>query len=392
MRRTAVAALSAALLLAAVPPARGADQPPVEIDVILSMAGPLTFLGQAEYATLGALETNVNRRGGIRGRPVHFVFHDDKSEPQVAVQLVNAVLAKHPAIFLGSTSAASCLAMAPLVASGPVEFCLSPSIHPARGGFVFSASVDVRDCWIALIRYFRERGLTRIAILTGTDLAGRDADVSLATALDLPENKDRGITIVSHQHFNPTDLTVAAQIAQIKAANPQAAILWAAGTPFATLLRGAAEAGLDVPIGASNANLTYVQMKQYASFLPKELVFPGLPFLARQASSRRAREVQAQFFEVCAAAGIRPDFLYNFAWDPGMIAIDAFRALGTGATTEQVRSYIAGLHGYTGLSGDYDFRDGSQRGLTERNITLMRWDTGKETWDAVSRPGGMPLR
>jgi branched-chain amino acid transport system substrate-binding protein len=102
--------------------------------------------------------------------------------------------------------------------------------------------------------------------------------------------------------------------------------------------------------------------------------------------------VQAQFFEVCAAAGIRPDFLYNFAWDPGMIAIDAFRTLGIGATAEQVRGYIAGLHGYTGLSGDYDFRDGSQRGLTEQNVMLVRWDADKETWNAVSRPGGQPLR
>ncbi len=183
--------------------------------------------------------------------------------------------------------------MAPITAAnGPVEFCFSPSIAPPtpRGGYLFSASIAVRDSsWAALVRYFRARGLKRIGVITATDQGGRDGDVSLAApALALsPENKD--VTIVSHQHFAPTDLTVTAQLALIKSAQPQAVILWAAGTPFATLLRGAADVGLDLPTGASNGDLTYVQMKQYASFLPKELVFPGLPFVARMTPSRKAQ-------------------------------------------------------------------------------------------------------
>lgn len=389
----ALVAVSLALFASSMPQARGADPEPFEIDVILSMTGPLTFLGKAEYDTLTTLEAKTNKEGGVRGRPIHFVFHDDKTEPQVAIQLLNGILAKKPSIFLGSTSAASCLAMAPLLAAaGPVEYCLSPAVHPARGSYVFSASVSVRDCWIAMVRYFRERGWKRIAVLAGTDLAGRDADTHLAAVMDMPENKDRGVTVVSHEHFAPTDLTVNAQLTRLRASKPDVAILWSAGTPFATLLRGAAEVGLDVPIGASNANLTYVQMKQYASFLPKELFFPGLGFLARQAPTKSAQEVQNKFFDVFTAASIRPDFLQNFAWDPGVIAIEALRARGTGATAEQLRSYIANLRGFNGISGEYDFRDGSQRGLSEKNVMIIRWDSDKDTWTAVSRLGGMPAR
>jgi branched-chain amino acid transport system substrate-binding protein len=374
-------------------PVRGADAEPFEIDVILSMTGPLTFLGKAEQETLAALEAKTNREGGIRGRPVRFVYHDDKTEPAVAIQLLNQILVKKPSIFLGSTSAASCLAMAPLLAAaGPVEYCLSPAIYPARGSYVFSASVSVRDCWIALIRYFRERGWKRLAVLSDTGLAGRDADANLVAVMDMPENKDAGITVVSHEHFAPADLTVNAQISRIRAAKPDVALLWAAGTPFATVLRGAAEVGLDVPIGASNANLTYVQMKQYASFLPKDLFFPGLGFLARQAPTRRGQAVQKEFFDVFSAAGIRPDFLQNFAWDPGVIAIEALRARGTNATAEQLRSYIANLRGFNGISGEYDFRDGSQRGLSDKNIMVIRWNGDRDTWTAVSRLGGMPVR
>jgi len=391
--RRLTAALVLAVAVLAVTPSRSAGPEAFDVDVLLSMTGAATFVGKTDYDALNVLEKAVNKQGGIRGQPLRFVFHDDKTDPQLAVQLYNGIMERHPALLLGSSSVAPCRAILPLLgSSGPVEFCLSPAIHPNAGSFMFSSSVSTRDCVAVLIRYFRERGWKRIGVLSVTDSGGQDADTNIAAAMALPENRDGGMNVVVHEHFNPTDITVAAQMARLIAAQPQVAILWASGTPFATLLRGAAEAGLDVPIGASNADMTYVQMKQYAAFLPKELLFPGLPFLAGPASRGRARSVQQQFYQAFAEAGIRPDFIYSTSWDPGLIAVEALRSLGTQATAEQLRAHIASLHDFSGVSGDYDFRDGSQRGLSERNVVVMRWDGGKGTWSAVSRLGGAPLR
>ncbi len=129
-------------------------------------------------------------------------------------------------------------------------------------------------------------------------------------------------------------------------------------------------------------------MKQYAAFLPKELVFPGLPFVARMAPSRRAGDAQRRFYDLFGAAGIRPDFPYSFAWDPALIAIEALRKLGTAATPDQVRGYIENLHDFEGISGTYDFRDGSQRGLVQQNLVVLRWQPTRDTWSAVSGLGG----
>jgi branched-chain amino acid transport system substrate-binding protein len=157
------------------------------------------------------------------------------------------------------------------------------------------------------------------------------------------------------------------------------------------LLRDAASIGLDVPIAATNADMTYVQMKQYASFLPKELLFPGSPYLAATAPTPGARDAQRRFFDAMSAAGIRPDFIYSVAWDPALIAVEALRKVGPSASADQLRTFIENLHGFNGILGEYDFRDGSQRGLTEGNVMMMRWDSTKETWVAVSRLGGQPL-
>lgn len=57
-----------------------------------------------------------------------------------------------------------------------------------------------------------------------------------------------------------------------------------------------------------------------------------------------------------------------------------------------MRQYIVNLHDYIGINGVYDFRDGSQRGLSEHNLMIMRWDIDKNTWSAASGLGGAPAK
>ena len=101
-------------------PAAAADN--FDIQVIMPLTGHGSFLGKGERQSLQLAEKVVNENGGIAGRPVHFVFHDDQGSPQVAVQLTNEVMAHHPAAILGSSLVAMCSAMSPIVQqNGPVQ-------------------------------------------------------------------------------------------------------------------------------------------------------------------------------------------------------------------------------------------------------------------------------
>ncbi len=383
-----VLALAGILVISivAAPPARAAD--PVDIDVVTSLTGPGTFLGKAELDAINALQAVVNREGGIRGRPVKFVFHDDQTSPQVAVQLMNEIKAKKVPVMIGGTLAATCLAMAPLVKNGPVQYCFSPAIHPAAGSYTFSGASSTKDALLVQMRYYRARGWKRLAMITSTDASGQDADVEVANALALPENEN-GVVMVDQEHFNGTDLNVAAQMARIKAAKPQVLLAYAPGTPFGVLLRGIQNAGIDIPIATGNANMSYPEMKQYADILPKQLYMTGVPVLAHLASTPAAQRVQSDFYAAFKASGIKPDFLYTVAWDPALIVVDALKAVGPNATAEEVQKYIEGLHGFTGVSGVYDFRDGSQRGLSTKDNIVMRWEAAKNTWIPVSDAGAL---
>ena len=197
-------------LQGAVAPAKAYD-----INVILPLTGGGAFLGKEEQTALQVAEAVINKAGGVHGQNVHFVFHDDQTNPQTSVQLANQVIAAKPAVLLGSSLVASCNAMAALMQNGPVMYCFSPGIHPAAGSYVFTSFVSTLDVVSAQIRYFRLKGWTRIAIMTSADATGQDAERGLDEVLARPENKD--VTIVDRAHFNITDVSVAAQIEHIRA-------------------------------------------------------------------------------------------------------------------------------------------------------------------------------
>jgi branched-chain amino acid transport system substrate-binding protein len=363
-----------------------------DINVILPLTGGASFLGKEEQKALRLAEPIVNKDGGIKGQPVHFEFYDDQSNPQTGVQLSNRVIGVKPAVLLGSSLVAVCNAMVPLMQDGPMMYCFSPGIHPPAGSYVFTSSVSTLDLADAMIRYFRLKGWTRLAFLTSADATGQDAERGLDEVVSRPENRD--VTVVDHAHFNTTDVSVAAQIEHIKAANPQALIAWSTGTPIATVFKSIIQAGLDIPIGTTNGNMTYAQMTQYASFLPKQLYIAAPEWVQHEGVIKLDPAVEAaqkRFFDAFKAANEKPDIAATLAWDPLMIVIDALQHIGPTATPQQVRDYIGGLKGFAGINGVYDFSKVPQRGLDVQDTVVTLWSPTAQTWRLVSKPTGIPL-
>ncbi len=371
-------------------PARAAD--PYEIHAILSLTGGASFLGKAEQQAIQLIEKWTNANGGIQGQPVKFVFHDDQSSPQVAVQLASQVVALKPAVEIGANLVAMCNAMTPLMQNGPVMYCLSPGIHPPAGSYVFTSSVSTIDLSKALIRYFRQRGWTKIAVLTSTDASGQDAEKGIKGNLDLPENK--AMQVVAQEHFTPSDVSVAAQIEKIKASGAQALIAWSTGAPIGTIFKAITQAGLDIPVGTTDGNMTHAQMSQYAAFLPKQLYIPAAEWAMHGSTLKREPEVvkaQDLFEKLYKEAGIEPDVASALAWDPTMVTLDALRKLSPKATAAQVRDYLSKLKGYVGVDGVYDYTRVPQRGLDVENAVVTLWSPEKKTWVPVSKPAGEPM-
>jgi branched-chain amino acid transport system substrate-binding protein len=369
-------------------PARAADT--YDIQAILPLTGQAAFIGKGDVNALNAIQALVNKQGGIKGRPINFVVSDDQSQPAVAVQLLTRAQGSHPALVIGSTLAGICNAMAPLVKDGPVQLCFSPAFNATADGYSFSAGVGTLDLIRAAARFLIARGYHRVALITTTDASGVDADTKAMAVLARPEN--HALTIVADEHYALNDLSVAAQMARIKAANPDVIIGWATGTPFGTVLRGVQDAGLNVPVLTTNGNMSYNQLKQYAQILPKELLFPGLPsFTPDQLPNGPLKKAVQTFNDAFKVTGIPPGAGENQVWDLTLLAVAGLQKLGPDATPEQLRDAIVDVRGYTGIYGPFDFKTNPGRGVGIDGVIIQRWDPTKDVFVGLSRPGGAPL-
>ncbi len=388
LNRTIV--LAACVLALGAFAARAAE--PYKIHVILPLTGGAAFLCKGEQQALTLFEKLVNQEGGIAGQPLEFVYHDDQTSPQTTVQITNGILPEKPAVMLGSSIVAMCNAMAPLLKDGPFDYCLSPGVHPAAGSYQYSTSTDTHALIEALVRYFRLSGMTKLAFMSSTDASGQDAERGFDEVIKLPENS--GLRVVERQRFNPTDVSVTAQIERIKAAGPQALIAWTTGAPIATVFKGVLQAGLDVPFGTTNGNQTYAQMKQYKDFLPKQLYIPTSVFLPHEGLFKLDPQVEAQqqkFHAAFKAAGVKPDNMSALAGSQASLVVAALRKLGPGATAKQIKDFMDSQTSFPGINGIYDFKSVAQRGLTVKNALVSRWDAAADGWIVVSEPTGTPL-
>jgi branched-chain amino acid transport system substrate-binding protein len=392
--RSAAAVCGALLLTVALSgtSTRAADTPTVDIPVVVPLTGGAAFLGQTMEAGLRLLEQRVNGSGGIRNRPLRFVFLDDQGQPQLAVQLINQLLAQHPPVILGGALGATCKSVMPLVEqAGPVLYCLTPAVVPTPGSYVFSAGVYPGDEVRAAFRFFRDRGWTRVAFLTSTDASGEEADGNIVREAQAPEN--RALQVVAHERFNPNDINASAQVARIKAANAQAMILWAGPGVLATAFRSINDDALDIPVLVSDSIMSYSIMDQFATFLPKQLYFASSSWAGASVLPAGPQRTNNQtVYALFRGANVPTDTGPTQPWDAAAIVVDALRKVGPGAGAKAVRDAIETLHGYPGIMGTYDFRTTDQRGLTVKDVMIYQWLKDPRVWQPASLGGGALLK
>ena len=378
--RTRLAGIIVLVLVLSSVPFKSSAADPYQIDVVVSTTGTIAFMGNSISRVLTLVADNVNKNGGIQGRELKFVFHDDQSTPANAVQIVNTIIASKAAVMLGTSLSATCGAMAPLLTNGPVDLCFTPGVHPEEGSYTFSPAPSTADLAIGTVRYMKNRGWKKVAFLFSTDSSGVDGEKVVDAAFQSPDAK--GVSLAVAEHFGITDLSVVAQMARIKAAQPEALYVWASGTASQTALRGVHDAGLNIPIIISYSNATAAQMATFKGFMPAELLSSGLPSMVApdQLPTGKLRDAVTQYYAAFKAAGMQPDVTQATPWDAAGIVVGALRKLGPNATAAQVRSYIANLSGYTGVTGTYDFKAIPQRGINWKAVIMTRWDPARETW------------
>jgi branched-chain amino acid transport system substrate-binding protein len=361
------------------------------IHAIVSETGANSFLGVEEKAALQALAKHVNATGGIGGKKLAFAVSDNQSTASTSVSLASPLLSQSPVLLVGSVTTTDRPVDDLANSGGPVIYDLSPGDHPKLGGYVYSTSNSTVNQTKAFINFVKSKGWTRVAAITSTDSSGQDGWENIQKAAG-----SGGVKVVSHQTFDPTDVSVTTQLSKIKAANPQALFIWTTGTPLTTVLKGMQSLGLSsMPTLTTNGNASFKELSSLSSDLPAQLYFPGAPFMVGPSHLTGQTKTQVQAFDAAikASGQTAPDEGDALSYDPGLILVSALRKLGTGATAQQIHSYISGLTSFQGIDGTYNFKASQpdNRGLTIKDVYVAEWNKSAQDWTAASGPAGQAL-
>jgi branched-chain amino acid transport system substrate-binding protein len=246
---------SAALLAAASLPVRA--EPAKGEPIMMGVSGPLTG-PNAQYGAQWkqgfdlALD-EVNGAGGIKGRPLAYVFEDSQSDPRQSVAVAQKFVAdKKIVVELGDFASPASMAASPIYQKAKlVQFGFTNS-HPdfTKGGdYMWSNSVSQADEQPLSAAYAVKRlGLKRIAVLhLNTDWGRTSKDIFVKAA------KEYGAEVVAVEGYIPDEKDFRSTLVRVRDAKPDGLMLVSYYSDAALIARQVKQAGLKLPMVAASS-------------------------------------------------------------------------------------------------------------------------------------------
>ncbi|GEM83118.1 MAG: branched-chain amino acid ABC transporter substrate-binding protein [Meiothermus sp.] len=209
-----------------------AQQAPLKIGVVVSATGPAASLGIPERNTLVLLEEQVNRRGGVAGRPVQFVIIDDASDTTQAVRATRRLVQEDQALaIIGTTTTPASLGMIDVVAeAGVPKISLAANLEivfpvDEKRRWVFKTPQTEQQMSQPIVRDMAASGVKTAAYIGFNDAYGEGWARAFEAAA-----REAGIQVVASERFARTDTSVAGQILRILSRNPDAVLIGGSGT------------------------------------------------------------------------------------------------------------------------------------------------------------------
>jgi branched-chain amino acid transport system substrate-binding protein len=356
-------------------PAHAAE--PIRIGAIFSVTGPASFLGEPERNTAKMLEEDLNKAGGLLGRKVEVIVYDDESDTTKAVTAADRLIKRDRVVaVIGPSTSGSTLAIIPKIeeAQTPLFSCAAARriVEPVRRWVFKVAASDI----LAVRKIFsdlKQRGLTRVAILTASDAygaGGREDIKELAPQM--------GIALVADEVFGPRDTDMTAQLTRIKGTPAQVIVVWGTNPGPAVIARNRAQLKITTPLYMSSgvASKRFIELagpeNAEGILLPagRLLVEGQLPVGHPQKTvlSGYVKEYEKRFNQPVSTFG-------GHAWDAMMVLAHAIRNAKS-AEPVAIRDAAERVRGFYGTAGEFNFSADDHSGLTEEAFAMVRITRG----------------
>ncbi|MBS0348252.1 MAG: ABC transporter substrate-binding protein [Proteobacteria bacterium] len=353
---------------------------PIRIGSVLSVTGPAAFLGDPELKTLQLYVEDINKKGGVLGRPLQLVHYDDGSDANKANGFAKRLLDDDKVdLLIGGTTTGATMAMVPLAEKSGTPFISLAGavviVEPVKK-FVFKTPHTDRMAAEKVFEDMKKRGLTRIALLSETSGFGQSGkkEAELVAAR-------YGISLVASETYGPKDTDMSPQLTKLKSApGVQAIFVFGLGQGPAIVTRNYRQLGIALPLYQSHGVASDeflklagpaaegVRLPSPAQLVPDKLpaADPQKPVVVAYDKAFRERYKQ----DVSTFGG--------YAYDGLMLAVEAIKRAGA-TDKAKVRDALEATRGYVGTSGKVSMSASDHMGLDLSSFRMLEVRNGDWT-------------
>ncbi|MEW6387712.1 MAG: ABC transporter substrate-binding protein [Thermodesulfobacteriota bacterium] len=358
---------------------------PIKIGAFFALSGPNAHIGTPTKLVAEMVVDQINKAGGINGRPIELVIGDTESDPAKAATIAKKFIhSDKVAAIIGPTSTGEGMNVKKIVEEAGIPIFMTvggdPVIDPKHGPitYIFKSPQRSSTAVKKLFAYLKEKKLTKLALLYASDPFGKDGAKWLKELAP-----DYGLTLVAEESFGPKDIDMTAQLTNIKNAKPQAIVAWTIGPAGAIIAKNKAQLGIKIPLFQCHGQPgpEYIQLAGKASEGDR---MPATKLMAagQLADNDLQKKVIQEFIKLYKDQyKFDKQFPLNthsgYAWDAIYIVTDAMKKAGT--DPKALRDAIEKTKGYVGVSGIYNLTPEDHNGLDVDSMVIVQVKDGKFT-------------
>jgi branched-chain amino acid transport system substrate-binding protein len=224
---------------------------PIKIGTIFSISGWAGFIGTPQKEVFTAMIEDINAKGGINGRPLEFLYEDDKSVPTNAVIAATKLIKDRGVVAMVGTSISdSALAIVPVCENEKVPFINSGPAKIPFKKYIFSVGPgDVRGASHLLEYAVKDLKAKKLALFHDAAAYGKLGQEVIKAEV----SKYPGVSLVIQESMEPADTNVVPQLTKIKSANVDLILLYMTGGPAVIVAKNYKQLGMTTPLITGNA-------------------------------------------------------------------------------------------------------------------------------------------
>ncbi len=349
----------------------------IKIGAIFAVTGPAAYLGAPEEKTVRMLVDDINKAGGLLGRPVQLIVKDSGASAEKAISFAKQLIEEENVVaILGPTTSGESMAIKDLCqkAGLPLLTCASSEtiVNPVAK-YVFKT--PQKDNYIVewLYQTMNKMGIAKIGVIAANTGFGNGGKAQLEKYA-----AKYGIAIAISEVYDANATDLSALLTKVNAAGVQAVVNWSIEPAQAIVAKNMRQLQMGQQLFQSHGfgNIRYVEAAGEAA---EGIVFPcGRLLVADQLPDSNPQKKLLLKYAADYRALYKED-----ASTFGGHAYDAFTilkaAIESARSTEPDRivAAIEGLRDFSGTAGIFNFSGSDHNGLQMDSIVMTTVKKGR---------------